>query len=108
MILLGVDPSIVAVVFCPYWKKTNRLGLVLNPQASTTRVSGRPRDRENGDLHLRNSRNDHGLEFFGHLAVNETEDLETTITSTIGYNAEELSKVYDLRLCADFVLELLV
>ena len=40
------------------------------------------------------SQHDHGLEFFGHLTVGETVDLGTTVTSTIGYNAEELAEIF--------------
>jgi len=111
-ILLGFDPSIVAVVFWPYWKKRKdrkrmeKRNKSARPSTQTHKpvLVGFPGDPAIGktaistyatqEMGSTTFQHDHGLEFFGHLAVNETEDLETTITSTIGYNAEELAEVF--------------
>ena len=39
---------------------------------------------------------DQGMEFFGHLAVPNTVGFDTTITSTICYNAEDFLWFYDM------------
>jgi hypothetical protein len=111
-ILLCFDPSVVAVVFWPYMKRrrdrkrmqkrnkpaqpstpTYKTGLppVLgDPEMGETPIS----TYETQEMAVTTFQHDHGLEFFGHLAVNETVDLETTVTSTIGYNAEELAEIF--------------
>ena len=111
-IMLGFDPSVVAVVFWPYWKKRKDRKRMQKRNKSAqygaktykpalTGVSG---DSEMGgtassayetqDMANTASQYDHGLEFFGHLVVDETVDLGTTVTSTIGYNAEELAEIF--------------
>jgi hypothetical protein len=111
-ILLCFDPSIVAVVFWPYWKrrkdrkrmqkrntpappsaqtcKTILPGLWGDPAIGGTATSTY-KTQEMGNM---TSQHDHGLEFFGHLVADETDDLEISVTSTIGYNAEELAEVF--------------
>ena len=111
-ILLGFDPSVVAVVFWPYWKRRkDRKGMQIRnkfaqPSAQTYKpaLPGGSRDSEIGgtatfafetqEMANTSSQHDHGLEFFGHLTVDDTVDLGTTGKSTIGYNAEELAEIF--------------
>ena len=111
-ILLGFDPSVVAVVFWPYWKKRKDKKRMQKrnksaqggAQTHKPALPGGPGDPEVGgtatsayetqDMANTTFQYDHGLEFFGHLAVDETVDLGTTVTSTIGYNAEELAEIF--------------
>jgi len=111
-IMLAFDPSVVAVVFWPYWKKrmerkrmqkrnksarpgTQTCKTALPPISGDPELGGTPTTSyETQDMVITTFQHDHGLEFFGHLGVNETADLETTVTSTIGYNAEELAEIF--------------
>ncbi len=111
-ILLGFDPSVVAVVFWPYWKRRKdkkrmeKRNKSAQPGAQTHKtvlpgVSGDPEvggtvtsAYETQSTATTTFQYDHGLEFFGHLTVDETVDLGTTVTSTIGYNAEELAEIF--------------
>lgn len=62
---------------------------VVDPEMGVSRTSS-----QDQDMVITTFQYDHGLEFFGHLAVNEAPDLDTTVTSTIGYNAEELAEIF--------------
>jgi hypothetical protein len=111
-VLLCFDPSIVAVVFWPYWmrRKDRKRMQKRNTSAALSAQTCRPvlpgvwgdstiggmgtstyKTQEMGNMTFQH---DHGLEFFGHLVADETGDSEITITSTIGYNAEELAEVF--------------
>ncbi len=111
-ILIGFDPSVVAVVFWPYWKKMKDKKRIQKLNRSAQRSTQTYKSALPGGLgapevggtatsayetqEMANTtfQYDHGLEFFGHLTVDETVDLGTTVTSTIGYNAEELAEIF--------------
>jgi len=111
--LISFDPSVVAVVFWPHWKKrklrhnAKAARLQSEPPASTlkpvvlgdiemaeTKVAG---DETQGGvvttIHLQDA-GDHGLELHGHSAICDGLDLENSGTSTIGYNMSDLAKTY--------------
>ena len=116
-VLLSFDPSVVAVVFWPHWvkkKEQERLQmdgkvarLQPEPPASSckpallgdiemaeTKVIG---DETQGvvvtTIHLQNA-SEHGLELHGHSTIPDGIDLENSGTSTIGYNMNDLVKIY--------------
>jgi len=104
-ILLCFDPSIVAVVFWPLWKKRKdrRTGRKRNTSTEpSTLIYDKPlpplpNDPEIGETQetdIMTFQHDYSLELFGHFAVNETLNGPTTVTSTIGYDAEELAKIF--------------
>jgi hypothetical protein len=111
-ILLCFDPSIVAIVFWPYWmrrkdrKRMQKRNTSAPPSAQTYNLAlpgvwGDPsigviatsayRAQEIGNMTFRH---DHGLEFLGNLVMNGMGDIEITNTGTVGYNAEELAEVF--------------
>jgi len=111
-ILICFDPSIVAVVFWPFWKKrkdrksVQKRNKSRQPNTLTYKQPLPPvsRDPEIGEIPvpsyetqetvITTFQHDLGLEFYGHLAVNETLDLATTVTSTVGYDEEELAEMF--------------
>ena len=112
-IMLCFDPSIIAVVFWPFWKKRRdrermqKRNKLPRPSTQTYKtalpgglgdpaIGGTTTSTTDGtqDMVSTTFQYDHGLEFFGHLAVDETLDADTTFASTIGYNAEELAEVF--------------
>lgn len=121
--LLSFDPSVVAVVFWPRWKKkeqerrqkkstaaaaARRRG-ALEPAAPSSyrkapplgdiemAETKDPRDETQGvvvtTIHFRTA-DDHGLESNGHSAIPDTVDLEDSGTSTIGYSYRDLIETY--------------
>jgi hypothetical protein len=118
-ILLSFDPSVVAVVFWPLWKKRRekkeemmreRNKLVQRPKRSnplaaapapapaltSTNPSTLGDPEMGGPLVSQYDSQGmiHGLEFYGHLTVSEATDAETSVTSTIGYNPDELAEIF--------------
>lgn len=114
-ILLCFDPSIVAVVFWPHWKKRKerermqRRAREARPQpnppppapASQPSVLGDPEmgeskttDGGSQDIVMSTIHYDHGLEIYGHFEVYEISDIDITFTSTIGYDTEELAEIF--------------
>jgi hypothetical protein len=116
-ILLSFDPSVVAVIFWPHWRKQKEqerrrrnmkaARLQLEPPAShckplilgdiemaETKVAG---NETQGvvvtTIHLQSAA-DHGLELQGHSAIPNGVDLENSGTSTIGYDMSDLAKIY--------------
>jgi len=121
-ILISFDPSVVAVVFWPHWKKKReqkrlrqdrkeakaaRLHLQPEPPASPhktsflgdmemaqTKIAGNDtQEVVITTIHLQNV-GDHGLELHGHSTIPDGLDLENNGTSTIGYNMNDLAKIY--------------
>ena len=111
-IFLVFDPSVVAVVFWPYWKKKKerermqqriKLQTGLNTRASAS--TRNPVVLENENLEMRDlgtaeyipqdmDSSTHGLEFYSHFAANETAGYEPSPTSTTGYNMDELAQTF--------------
>ena len=116
-ILLSFDPSVVAVVFWPHWKKkkeqerrrqnfkvvrrqperpvsTSKPLLLGDIEIAETKVV---RDETQGvvvtTIQFQNT-DDHGLEPHGHSATLNTLDLENNGTSTIGYDVSDLAEIY--------------
>jgi len=118
-ILLSFDPSVVAVVFWPRWKKKQeqeklRQNLKARRQPEQPSPSTRKQpalgdvemaeSKARGDetqgavvttIHFHNA-DDHGLEFYGHSAMHDVDtiDLENSRTSTIGYDMSDLAETY--------------
>lgn len=109
-ILLCFDPSIVAVVFWPFWKKrkdkktAQKRNKSTQPSALDKPLPPLPKDPEMGgtptssyetqETVITPFQHDYSLELFAHFAVNETLTGATTVTSTIGYDAEELANIF--------------
>lgn len=117
--LLSFDPSVVAVVFWPHWrrKKEQEQERRRRSDAGARRQPGSPpstrkppslddiemaatktgRDETQGvvitTIHFRTA-DDHGLESNGHSTVPNTIDLEASCTSTIGYDFSDLAATY--------------
>lgn len=109
-VLLSFDPSVVAVVFWPHWKKKEwerqRQNFEVGRRQPESLASiGKPpllgdieiaetKDESQGvvvtTIHVQ-SANDHGLEFHGH---SDALDLENSGTSTIGYNMGDFTNIY--------------
>ncbi len=116
-VLLSFDPSVVAVVFWPDWVKKKEQGrlqmdreaarLQPEPLASSCKPAllgdidmAQTKDIENETqgvvvttTHLQNA-GEHGLELHGQSAIPDGLDLENSGTSTIGYNMNDLAKIY--------------
>ena len=112
-ILLAFDPSVVAVVFWPTWEKKEQERKE-NRNSVAQRQPGRPAPALNGkpstlgDPDMSQSKTtqyetqdrymtaiyDHGLELYGHLEVHELSDIDISLTSTIGYNTDELAEIF--------------
>ena len=116
-ILISFDPSVVGVVFWPRWKKKkeqerlqrDRKATRLRPEpptsphkstflgdvdmAQTKVVGNETQEVVVTTIHLQNA-GDHGLELHGHSPIPDGLDLENSGTSTIGYNMNDLAKIY--------------
>ena len=109
--LIFFDPSVVSVVFWPFWKRRkdrkrrekrrkSMLPTYKQPLPPVLRnpemeqIPGSSYGTQEMVITTTQQDHDHGLEFFGHLVVDESPDLSTTVTSTIGYNAEELAEIF--------------
>jgi hypothetical protein len=112
-IFFGLDPSVVAVVFWPYWKKEQeRTRKQINfaqprsdpPAPASTRKlpvlgdleMGEPKlvECETQDTVISTPHHLDGLEFDGHFEVHKTVDFDTSVTSTIGYDTDELARIF--------------
>lgn len=112
-LLICFDPSVVSVVFWPFWRarRDRRRGRArarsrsmqrdgpadeLPPPPSKDPEMGETLASSYGNQEtvITTVQNDHDLEFFGHLAVNPALDSATTVTSTIGYDAEALAEIF--------------
>jgi len=113
-VLLSFDPSIVAVVFWPHWKKEKvqeRLRRhIIQLESGQPEPTAPPHKPILGDIemaetkdetqavvvttiHLENA-DDRGLEFHKHSAMPGELDLENSGTSTTGYNISDLAKIF--------------
>ena len=116
-ILISFDPSVVAVVFWPRWKKKkgqgrlqrDRKAVRLQPEpptsphksaflgdidmAQTKVVGNETQEVVVTTIHLQTA-GDHGLELHGDSPIPDGLDLENSGTSTIGYNMNDLAKIY--------------
>ena len=117
-ILLSFDPSVVAVVFWPHWKKKKEQERLrqniakaarrqLEPQVTTLKppalgdiemaetkvVADETEGAVVTTIHFQNA-DDLGLESHDHLAILSTIDLENDRTSTIGYSMTDLVETY--------------
>jgi hypothetical protein len=113
-IIFSFDPSVVAVVFWPYWKKRREqrmqkrnkspqqrldhltLASIRKPSVLEDPETGNSMtsERETQNVVISSFHPDHGLEFYGHLEVRETPDFDTSFSSTIGYDTDELAQIF--------------
>jgi hypothetical protein len=111
-LLLIFDPSVVAVVFWPHCQKrkeqqrrqkrirsaqhlpspqapasASKPSALRNPEVGQTKST----EHETQDIVLTSLHYDHGIEFHD---VHEITDLDISLTSTIGYDTEELAEIF--------------
>jgi hypothetical protein len=113
-ILISFDPSVVAVVFWPHWRKKKeqkrlhrdrkaarlhqpslcKSSFLGDIEMAQTRIVGNEtQEVVITTIHLQNA-GDHGLELHGHSVIPDELDLENSGTSTIGYDMNDLAKIY--------------
>ena len=113
-ILLSFDPSVVAVVFWPHWKKKKERERLRQKFKPVRRQSERPVSTSKplylGDIEIAETKvvrdesqgvvvttihvQDHGLESHEHPATLDALDLENNSTSTLGYTVSDLAEIY--------------